>query len=134
MSDPDFSCGTDGRTDGPTEGSTRGPRGPKNCSYCKSEIKSPQQFGCPCTVAKRQSGAEQYLDAAMSLRELCPQAFEGVGCTFLHIQCCLLHILQGWQVEKVLVLMQILNEKTAAPCKFTWPSGLCNALMPHSGF
>ena len=36
--------------------------------------------------------------AAMSLRKLCPQAFEGVGCTFLHIQCCLLHILQGWQV------------------------------------
>ena len=34
-SDPDFSCGTDGRTDGtgrdgPIEGSTRGPRGSKN--------------------------------------------------------------------------------------------------------
>ena len=78
---------------------------------------------------------KQCRDAAMSLRKLCPQAFEGVGCTFLHIQCCLLHILQGWQVEKVLVVwMQILNEKTAAPSKYTWPSGLCNALMPHSGF
>ena len=72
--------------------------------------------------------------AAMSLRKLCPQAFEGVGCTFLHIQCCLLRILQGWQVEKVLVWMQILNEKTAAPYKYTWPSGLCNALVPHSKF
>ena len=129
----------------------------------------------PCTLAKRQSGAEhwslQYFEDVAGcstcvwvLRRClgyCSQSFTSKsskhsnGACMLQCHCgscalkplkelaapsCIFNVAyctscKDGSLKRLLVWMQILNEKTAAaPYKYTWPSGLCNALMPHSGF